>query len=62
MVLGMCLIFVGVGLIVGSNIAFYYVLSQVGTVVYADLGATVAACGCVLAAYSFFSIHYHSSL
>jgi len=54
LVLAMALIFSGVGLIVGSNIAFYYILSQVGNIVYADLGATISAYGCVIAAYSFF--------
>jgi hypothetical protein len=58
LVLGTVLIFSGVGLIAGSNIAFeYYVLSQVENTVFVDIGATVTAWGCVLAAYSFFVLH-----
>jgi len=53
LVLATVFLFSGVGLIVISNIAFYYVLSQVENTVYADVGATISACGCVLAAYSF---------
>jgi hypothetical protein len=59
-VLAIVLIFSGMGLIVGANIAFYYVLSQVESTVYSDVGATISAYGCVLAAYSFF-ILYHAS-
>jgi small basic protein len=54
MILGTALIFLGAGLIVGSNIAYEYLISQVENTVYVDIGATVSACGCVLAAYSFF--------
>ena len=54
LIFGTALIFSGVGLIVGSNIAFEYLISQVENTIYVDIGATVSACGCVLAAYSFF--------
>jgi hypothetical protein len=55
--LGTALIFAGVGLIVGSNIAYEYLISQVENTIYVDVGATISACGCVLAAYSFFILH-----
>ena len=60
LILGTALIFSGVGLIVGSNIAFEYLISQVENTIYVDIGATVSACGCVLAAYSFFVLHNRS--
>ncbi len=57
LIFGTALIFSGVGLIVASNIAFEYLISQVQNTVYVDTGATVSACGCVLTAYSFFVLH-----
>ena len=60
LIFGTALVFSGAGLIVGSNIAFEYLISQVQNTVYVDLGATVSACGCVLAAYSFFVLHSRS--
>jgi uncharacterized membrane protein HdeD (DUF308 family) len=57
LILGTVAIFSGVGLIVGSNIAFEYLLSQVEETIYVDIGATLSACGCVLSAYSFFVLH-----
>lgn len=48
------LIFLGVGLIVGSNIAFQHILTQIQNTIFVDIGATVSACGCILTAYSFF--------
>jgi hypothetical protein len=57
LIFGTVLIFSGVGLIVGSNIAFEYWISQVENTVYVDIGATISACGCVLSAYSFFVLH-----
>jgi len=54
MVLGTVMIFAGVGVIMGSNIAFEYLISSVENTIYVDVGATVSACGCVIAAYSFF--------
>jgi len=57
-VIGTALIFSGVGLIVGSNMALYsFLISQVENTVYVDMGATVSASGCVVAAYSFFVLH-----
>jgi hypothetical protein len=56
MVLATALVFSGVGLIMASNIAFYYVISQVANTVYVDAGAAVSACGCVVAAFSFFTL------
>lgn len=60
LIFGTALIFSGVGLIVGSNIAFEYLISQVENTIYVDIGATVSACGCILAAYSFFALHNRS--
>jgi hypothetical protein len=60
LIFGTALIFSGVGLIVGSNIAFEYLISQVENTIYVDIGATVSACGCILAAYSFFILHNRS--
>ena len=54
---GTALIFLGAGAVVGSNIAFEYLISQVQNTVYVDAGATVSACGCVLLAYAFFVLH-----
>jgi hypothetical protein len=59
LIFGIALIFLGVGLIVASNIAFVYFISQLENTVYADIGATISACGCVLEAYSFFILHNH---
>ena len=63
LIFGMALIFSGVGLIVGSNIAYQFLLFQMENTIYVDLGTTISACGCVLAAYSFFvlqnSTNYH---
>jgi hypothetical protein len=57
LILGTALVFTGVGLIVASNIAFQYLISQLENTVYVDVGATVSACGCILAAYSFFTLY-----
>jgi len=57
LILGTAVIYSGVGIIVGSNIAFEYLLSQVEETIYVDGGATLSACGCVLTAYSFFVLH-----
>jgi hypothetical protein len=54
LVLGTVLIFSGAAIIMTSNIAFFYFISQVQNTVYVDIGATVIALGCVLGAYSFF--------
>jgi uncharacterized membrane protein YidH (DUF202 family) len=59
LVLGMALLFLGTGLIAGSNIAYQYVISQVENTIYVDIGATVSACGCVIAAYSSFVLRNH---
>jgi hypothetical protein len=56
LVVGTALVFSGVGLIMASNIAFYYMISQVANTVYVDAGAAVSACGCVVAAFSFFTL------
>ena len=54
LVLGTALIFSGAAVIMASNIAFFYFISQVQNTVYVDIGATVIAWGCTLGAYSFF--------
>jgi hypothetical protein len=62
LILGTALIFSGVGIIVGSNIAFEYWISQVANTIYVDIGATISACGCVVAAYSFYVLHNRSKI
>ena len=57
LILGTVLIFSGVGAIMGSNIAFEYLISQVQNTIYVDIGAAVSACGFVLSAYSFYVLH-----
>ena len=52
LILGTALVFLGVGVMVGSNIALWYLLSQAEYTVYVDIGATVSACGFVVAASS----------
>ena len=53
LVLAMVLLFSGVGLIMAANIAFFYVISGAANGVDTDIGATISAYGCVVAAYSF---------
>jgi len=60
LIFGTTLIFLGAGLIVGSNIEYEYLISQVQSTIYVDIGATISACGCFLAAYSFFILHARS--
>jgi hypothetical protein len=57
LMLGTALLFSGAAVVVGSNIAFEYLISQVQNTIYVDVGAALSACGCVLAAYSFFALH-----
>jgi uncharacterized membrane protein YidH (DUF202 family) len=54
LVLGTALMFLGVGVIIGSEIAYYFVLSDVVSTVVSDAGVAVSACGCVVAAYASF--------
>lgn len=61
LILGTTLIFFGVALILGSNLGKFFFLSEVGNTVYTDVGAAVAACGCVIAAYAFFVLKPRSS-
>jgi hypothetical protein len=53
---GAGLIAIGAAVIPASNIAlkYLYLISDTDNSVYQDVGATMAACGAVLAAYSFF--------
>jgi hypothetical protein len=61
LVAGAALIAIGAALIPASNIAeLAYWISDMGKNIYQDVGATVAACGCVLAAYSFFVLRSRS--
>src|SRR5271157_1832039 len=53
LLLGTILILAGVGLIIVSDIASYYTISQLENIVYVDIGATISAYGCVISAYSF---------
>ncbi len=57
LIFGTALIFTGVGIIVASNIAFEYLISQLENTIYIDIGATISACGCILSAYSFYDLH-----
>jgi len=55
LIIGAALIAVGAALIPASDIAQYtYLMLGIDKNVYQDIGATIAACGCVVAAYSFF--------
>jgi len=55
LVAGAALIAIGAALIPASNIAlFAYLISDMGKSIYQDIGAALAACGSVVAAYSFF--------
>jgi hypothetical protein len=62
LILGTALIFLGAGVIVGSNIAYEYLISQVQNTVNVDMGATVSSCGCVLTAFSYFVLHDHTTV
>ena len=61
LILGTTLIFVGVALILGSNVGKFFFLSDAGNTVYTDVGAAVSACGCVIAADAFFVLKPRSS-
>jgi len=54
LIVGTALIAIGAVLIPVSNIAATYWISDVEKDVYQDIGATLAGCGCILAAYSVF--------
>jgi hypothetical protein len=59
-VAGAALIAVGAALIPASNIALYaYWILDIDKNTYQDIGATVAACGSVVAAYSFYVLRSH---
>lgn len=62
LVLGTTLLFSGVGVIMASNTAFYFLISGSANAIYTDMGAMISACGCAAAAYSFYGFHDHSSL
>lgn len=54
LILGTALVFLGAGVVAASDIAGQFLISSLQNTVLVDIGATVSACGCVLAAYSFF--------
>jgi hypothetical protein len=56
LIVGAALIAIGAAVIPASNIAlkYLYLISDTDNSIYQDVGATLAACGAVLAAYSFF--------
>jgi hypothetical protein len=57
LVIGAAPIAIGAALIPASDIAqFEYLMLSVDKNVYQDIGATIAACGCVVAASSFFAV------
>jgi hypothetical protein len=59
LLLGTLLIWTGVGLIIASDVASYYMISQLENTVYSDIGATISAYGCVVSAYAFLNFHRH---
>jgi len=61
LIVGSTIIFSGVAVILGSNVAKYFFLSDVGDNVFTDVGAAISACGCVIAAYSFVHLQARSS-
>lgn len=54
LVLGTSFLFAGVLITFGASFAAYFFLSDVGSAVVTDVGETLTAIGCVLAAYWFF--------
>lgn len=61
LLLGLILLFLGVALILGSEIVYsLYYFSPVSNIVYQDIGATVSALGCVLSAYAFNGLRDYS--
>jgi drug/metabolite transporter (DMT)-like permease len=61
LVTGAALIAIGAALIPASNIAqFAYLVLDADKNLYQDIGAALAGCGCVVAAYSFFVLHSRS--
>jgi hypothetical protein len=62
LVLGTSLIFIGVGVILVSEIGYYFVLSDVASTVLNDAGMAVSACGCVVTAYSSFVVRGHGPM
>jgi MFS family permease len=61
--IGAALIAIGAALIPASNIALQqYLISDLQKNVYQDIGATIAACGCVVAAYSCFIVRSRSTV
>ena len=62
LILGMGLIALGAAVVAASKIALQYWISDVENTVYTDAGATVSACGSILAAYWFFVFRGHSGV
>jgi hypothetical protein len=61
LVAGAALIVIGAALIPASNIALLAGwLSDLDKNIYEDIGATLAACGSAVAAYSLFALHRHA--
>lgn len=54
LLIGTALIFIGVGVILASQIGYYFVFSDVASTVVNVVGAALSACGCVVAGYSSF--------
>ena len=54
LLIGVALIFVGVIVILGSKLGYYFLLPDVTSTVVNDAGAAISACGCVIAAHSSF--------
>jgi uncharacterized membrane protein len=61
LVIGAALIAIGAALIPAANIAqFAYLVLDTDKNLYQDIGAALAGCGCVVAAYSFFVLRSRS--
>jgi hypothetical protein len=54
LILATALIFIGVGVVLGSKIGYYLVFSDLVSTVANVAGVALSACGCVVAAYSSF--------
>ena len=61
LVIGAALIAIGAALIPTANIAqFAYLILDTDKNLYQDIGATIAGCGCAVAAYSYFALRSRS--
>lgn len=57
LIVGTAFIFSGAALILWANAGSYFVLSNVASTVYADVGAAISAIGCIASACTVFVVH-----